>query len=62
MLVQAVRGMPALAMALECRGFGRAGKRTTFGELKSGRGLALDFCIAAATAAALISPMAFLRT
>ncbi len=61
-LIQAVRGMPTLAMALECRGFGRAGRRTTFGELKGGRALVLDFCIAAALAAALLSPVVFLRT
>jgi energy-coupling factor transport system permease protein len=60
-LIQAVRGMPVLAMALEGRGFGRKGRRTTYGELKRGSGLAVDMCIAAAVAAVLLLPLFLLR-
>jgi energy-coupling factor transport system permease protein len=59
-LIQAVRGMPVLAMALECRGFGRSGPRTTYGELKKGAPFAADLCVACAVALAVLSPLLFL--
>jgi energy-coupling factor transport system permease protein len=56
-LIQAVRGMPMLAMALECRGFGSAGKRSTFGELKGGWALVRDAAAAALVSAAVLLPL-----
>lgn len=45
-LILSVRRIPTLAMALECRGVGRANRRTTFRTLKGGSALARDGAIA----------------
>ncbi len=37
LLIEAVKGIPVLAMALESRGFGKRTPRTSFAELRSGR-------------------------
>jgi energy-coupling factor transport system permease protein len=50
-LIQAVKGIPVLAMVLESRGFGRSNPRSSFAELKRGRALAVDLAIAAAVSA-----------
>ncbi len=60
-LIQAVRGMPVLAMALESRGFGRSGARSTYGELKRGRRFAADLCVAAVITLSVLSPILFLH-
>lgn len=52
-LIHALKGIPLLAMALESRGYGRRGPRTSFAVLKTGRPLALDLAAAALVAAAL---------
>jgi energy-coupling factor transport system permease protein len=59
-LIQAVKGIPALAMALECRGFGRKTPRTSLVSLKKGRDLAVDMLVCAAAAALLVSPVLLL--
>jgi energy-coupling factor transport system permease protein len=56
-LIESVKGIPVLAMALESRGFGRRNARTTFAELKKGRPLARDMLVLAAAAAALLWPI-----
>lgn len=56
-LIQAVKGIPALAMALESRGFGKGPRRTSYAELKRGRLLAPDIAIGALAAAFLIAPV-----
>ncbi|MBN2553119.1 MAG: energy-coupling factor transporter transmembrane protein EcfT [Spirochaetales bacterium] len=53
-LVLSVRRIPTLAMALECRGVGRSGRRSSYHSLKTGVPLLRDFSIAAALVAALI--------
>jgi len=59
-LIEAVKGIPVLAMALESRGFGRRNPRTSYAELKRGRALAADMLVLAAASAALLWP-AFIR-
>ena len=56
-LIESVKGIPVLAMALESRGFGRRNPRTTFAELKGGRALARDMLVLAAASAALLWPV-----
>ena len=56
-LIESVKSIPVLAMALESRGFGRRNARTTFAELKSGRPFARDMLVFAAAAAALLWPI-----
>jgi energy-coupling factor transporter transmembrane protein EcfT len=56
-LIEAVKGIPVLAMALESRGFGRRNPRTAFSELKRGRQLAADAVVCAALALAFLSPV-----
>ncbi|MGO9308668.1 MAG: energy-coupling factor transporter transmembrane component T family protein [Spirochaetia bacterium] len=58
-LIEAVKGIPVLAMALESRGFGRRNARTAYAELKRGRALAGDMLVLAAAAAALLWPVFF---
>jgi energy-coupling factor transport system permease protein len=53
-LIHAIKGIPLLAMALESRGYGRRGRRTSYAVLKSGRPLALDLAVAALIVAVLI--------
>lgn len=57
-LIEAVKGIPLLAMALESRGFGRRNPRTSLAELKRGRTLAADVLVLAAASAALLWPLA----
>ena len=57
-LIEAVKGIPLLAMALESRGFGRRNPRTSLAELKSGRGLIADILVLAAVTAAFLWPLA----
>ena len=59
-LIQAVKGIPALAMALECRGFGRRTPRTSLVSLKKGRGFAGDLLVCAAVTVLLLAPAALL--
>ena len=58
-LVQAVRGIPVLAMVLESRGVGRRDRRSRFLPLKSGRALAADLLAAALAAGLLAAPALF---
>ena len=61
--IEAVKGIPVLAMALESRGFGRANRRTEFLVLKSGSALVRDMMICAGVALLLLVPaFAFLRS
>jgi len=55
-LIQAVKGIPALAMALESRGFGRSGRRTSYAELKSGRRVLSDALVGICAAAFFLAP------
>jgi energy-coupling factor transporter transmembrane protein EcfT len=55
-LIEAVKGIPVLAMVLESRGFGRRNRRTSFVELKKGRLLLPDFAVCIAVAAVFIFP------
>jgi len=55
-MIEAVKGIPVLAMALESRGFGRKNPRTSFAGLKEGPGLAVDAIALAVAAAALLWP------
>jgi energy-coupling factor transport system permease protein len=59
-LIQAVKGIPALAIALECRGFGRRTPRTSLVSLKKGKGFAIDMLMCVAAAVVLVSPVALL--
>jgi energy-coupling factor transport system permease protein len=45
LLIEAVKGIPLLAMALESRGFGRRNARTAYRQLKQGKALAGDAVI-----------------
>jgi energy-coupling factor transport system permease protein len=58
-LIEAVKGIPVLAMALESRGFGRRNPRTSYAELKKGRALVGDILALAAASAALLWPAFF---
>jgi energy-coupling factor transport system permease protein len=55
-LIEAVKGIPVLAMVLESRGFGRRNPRTAFAKLKGGGKLAADFIAAAGVALLLLAP------
>jgi energy-coupling factor transport system permease protein len=55
-LIEAVKGIPVLAMVLESRGFGRRNPRTAFAELKKGGTLVADFLATAAVALLLLAP------
>jgi energy-coupling factor transport system permease protein len=57
-LIEAVKGIPLLAMALESRGFGRRNPRTSLAELKRGRRLIGDALALAAVTAAFLWPLA----
>jgi energy-coupling factor transport system permease protein len=58
--IEAVKGIPVLAMALESRGFGRVNARTEFLALKKGPGLLKDMAVCAGVTLLLLAP-AFLR-
>jgi energy-coupling factor transport system permease protein len=55
-MIEAVKGIPLLAMALESRGFGRRNARTSLSGLKRGPALLADALAFAAVAAALLWP------
>ncbi len=57
-LIEAVKSIPLLAMALESRGFGRRNPRTSFAELRTGRHLVGDVLVLAAVMAAFLWPLA----
>ena len=57
-LIEAVKGIPLLAMALESRGFGRRNPRTSLAELKHGPTLLVDILVLFAVSAALLWPLA----
>jgi energy-coupling factor transport system permease protein len=54
--IEAVKGIPVLAMALESRGFGRKNPRTEFLRLKSGSALVKDMLACAGVAVLLVAP------
>lgn len=56
-LIQAIKGIPHLAMALETKGFGRTRARSAYRTLPAGPRLFRDFWIAAATLALLLLPL-----
>jgi energy-coupling factor transport system permease protein len=60
LLIEAVKSIPALAMGLESRGFGRRNPRSAFAELKRGSAFARDMAVSLVVAAALLWP-AFVR-
>jgi energy-coupling factor transport system permease protein len=55
-LIEAVKQIPVQAMALESRGYGRRGRRTSFAVLASGPRALRDACIAVGIAAILLAP------
>jgi energy-coupling factor transport system permease protein len=57
-LIESVKSIPLLAMALESRGFGRANARTSYAGLKGGVRLLPDALALAVAAAALLWPAA----
>ncbi len=59
-LINAVRGIPTLAMTLEARGFGRSNKRTEYAALGSGKRLTLHLCTAGLLAVLFLSPFILL--
>ena len=61
LVIQAVRGIPTLAMVLESRGFGRSNPRTQYAELPGGPRLARHMMAAAAIALACLAPLALPR-
>jgi energy-coupling factor transporter transmembrane protein EcfT len=56
-IVSTVRQVPALAMALESRGFGRTNPRTAYRLLPSGRMLLRSFLAALLVSAVLVLPL-----
>ncbi len=56
-LIQAIRQIPVLSMALECRGVGRKAKRSTYLELKKRAGIMADFCISLVIILILLIPL-----
>jgi energy-coupling factor transport system permease protein len=60
-LIEAVKAIPVLAMALESRGFGRTTLRTSYAILPTGKRLAADLVIVIAVSALLIVPGLMLR-
>jgi energy-coupling factor transport system permease protein len=58
-LIQAVKGMPVLAMVLESRGFGRSNPRTSHVRLKQGGALVADFLVAAGVACVFLGASLF---
>ncbi len=55
-VIHAIRQIPSLAMALETRGFGRAGPRTSFRSLPGGGRLVVALAITAALCVMLVLP------
>jgi energy-coupling factor transport system permease protein len=60
-LIEAVKGIPVLAMALESRGFGRETPRTSYAVLPPGNRLTADLAIVLVVSAILIAPAFVLR-
>ncbi len=60
-LIQAVKGIPVLAMVLESRGFGRPNPRSSFAELKRGGALAADLAVAAGLSAVCLLAVLLVR-
>jgi energy-coupling factor transport system permease protein len=60
LLIEAVKGIPVLAMVLESRGFGRRAPRTSLAELRSGRAFAAHIVACAVLTLLLVWP-AFVR-
>jgi energy-coupling factor transporter transmembrane protein EcfT len=58
-MIQAVKSIPVLAMALETRGIGRKNARSSFWELKKGRAFRLDLLAAALISALLLAVVIF---
>ena len=56
-LIQAIRQIPVLSMALECRGVGRRVKRSTYLELKNRAGVMADFSISLLIIIILLIPL-----
>ena len=61
-LIQAVRGVPALAMALEGRGVGRGGPRTSLAALGPVRRFVAHTAVVAGIAAAVLAALALPQT
>ena len=59
-LIEAVKSIPALAMALESRGFGRRNPRTAYAQLKKGGAFFRDMALCLLASAMLLWP-AFVR-
>jgi energy-coupling factor transport system permease protein len=57
LLIEAVKGIPLLAMALESRGFGRRNPRTAYAQLKRGTALIGDATLCLALSFLFISPV-----
>ena len=56
-LIQAVKSIPTLSMALEMRGIGRSETRTSLREMKKGANLLIHFVAAAALVALIYGPL-----
>lgn len=56
-LIQAIRQIPVLSMALECRGVGRRVKRSTYLELKNRAGVMADFAFSLLIIIILLIPL-----
>jgi len=56
-LIQAIRQIPVLSMALECRGVGRRVKRSTYLELKSRAGVMADIAFSLVIILILLVPI-----
>jgi energy-coupling factor transport system permease protein len=57
LLVEAVKSIPLLAMALESRGFGRRNPRSAFAELKTGGAFIRDVVVCMALAVLFLCPL-----
>ncbi len=60
-LIEAIKGIPSLAMALESRGFGRKTLRTSYAVLPAANRFASDLAIVVAVSAVLIVPAFLLK-
>ncbi|MGA2976027.1 MAG: energy-coupling factor transporter transmembrane component T [Spirochaetia bacterium] len=58
-VIQAIRSIPSLAMALETRGFGRGGRRTEYRILPMGLGFGLSLAAAVLLTALLFLPLLY---
>jgi energy-coupling factor transporter transmembrane protein EcfT len=60
-LIEAIKGIPSLAMALESRGFGKKTPRTSYAVLPAANRFAADLAIALAVSAVFTVPAFLLR-